>query len=109
MSLSQKTTEAIWTTYSFGKESKYDDFVAMVAGLITMKGTRWKTCRCHTLVLCFIEGLTPKEKVFYALVCFSPGRFDAKLLSGLPCDCKIAAFTFDEVRAHISIIEMNNA
>ncbi|XP_031432835.1 uncharacterized protein LOC105901660 isoform X2 [Clupea harengus] len=62
VSLSQKTTEAIWTTYSFGKESKYDDFVAMVAGLITMKG-----------------------------------RFDAKLLSGLPCDCKIAAFTFDEL------------
>ncbi|XP_041912774.1 frizzled-2-like [Alosa sapidissima] len=24
------------------------------------------------------------------------GRFDAKVLSGLPCDCKIAGFTFDE-------------
>ncbi|KAL2084510.1 hypothetical protein ACEWY4_020028 [Coilia grayii] len=30
------------------------------------------------------------------------GRFDAKILSGLPCDCKIAGFTFDEVSTSTS-------
>lgn len=33
---------------------------------------------------------------------FSPGRFDTKVLP-LPCDCKIAGFTFDEVRSLISL------